>query len=98
MPAMSADSGWPWPDIRWHEPHAMAIPGSPLTDRGAAGGSSGNQSGGFAVPAILAASDSFALPGALTMPSGRTAVRGILAGVVYARSGGAAGAVSAGCP
>jgi hypothetical protein len=52
----------------------MAIPVSPLTDRGGAGCSSGNQSGGFAFPAILAASYSFALPGALTMPSGRTAV------------------------
>ena len=74
MPAMSADSGWPWPDIRWQEPHAIAIAGSPLTDRGAGGCSSGNQSGGFAFPAILAASYSFELPGALTMPSGRTAV------------------------
>ena len=52
----------------------MAIPVSPLTDRGAAGCSSGNQSGGVAFPAIVAASYSFALPGAFTMPSGRTAV------------------------
>src|SRR6185436_10849290 len=35
MPAMSADSGWPWPDIRWHDPQAMAIPAPPPTDRGA---------------------------------------------------------------
>src|SRR5439155_294439 len=45
-----------------------------ITDRGAAGCSSGNQSGGVAFPAIVAASYSFALPGAFTMPSGRTAV------------------------
>src|SRR2546429_1032460 len=85
MPAMSADSGWPWPDIRWHEPHAMAIPVSPLTDRGAAGCSSGNQSGGVAFPAIVAG---VALPRAaggffyaLPPPGGR---RCIVGGVVCA--------------
>ena len=28
---MSAASGWPWPDIRWHEPHANLIPWPPVT-------------------------------------------------------------------
>src|SRR6266849_3418484 len=95
MPAMSAASGWPWPDIRWHAPHANLIPGPPVTDRGAGGCSSGNQSGGFAVPATLAHSYSFALPGALTIPSGRTAAGWILSGMLNAQSGSPAGTVSA---
>src|SRR4029077_4792801 len=65
IPAMSADSGCPWPDIRWHEPHAFGI--GPLTLRGGAGGPSGNQSGGFAWPATAVASSPFAAPGARTV-------------------------------
>src|SRR5882672_9408153 len=64
MPAMSADSGCPCPDIRWHVPQAFGI--GPLTLRGAAGCSSGNQSGGFALPAIADASYSLLLPAART--------------------------------
>src|SRR6266516_5576260 len=62
MPARSADSGCPCPDIRWHDPHAFGI--GPFTLRGAGGCSSGNQSGGFALPAIAAASYSLLLPAA----------------------------------
>jgi len=47
-PAISADSGCPCPDMRWHEPHAIsATPGSPFTMRGAGPCSSGNQSEGW---------------------------------------------------
>src|SRR5438445_665331 len=49
-PAISADSGWPWPDMRWQVPHVA--PGGafgPLAIWGAGGCSSGNQSGGFVV-------------------------------------------------
>src|SRR5882672_4564862 len=97
MPAMSAASGWPWPDIRWQAPHANLIPGPPVTDRGAGGCSSGNQSGGLAVPATLAHSYSFALPGALTIPSTRTAVGCTLSGMLKAQSGSPSGTVSASC-
>ena len=97
MPAMSAASGWPWPDIRWHEPQANLIPAPPVTACGAGGCSSGNQSGGFAFPATLAHSYSFALPGALTMPSGRTALGCTLSGMLNAQSGSPAGTVSASC-
>src|ERR687884_1921112 len=64
MPAMSADSGCPWPDIRWHVPHAFGI--GPFTLFGAGGCSSGNQSGGFALPAIAVASYSLLLPATRT--------------------------------
>src|SRR5258707_9015568 len=95
MPAMSAARGWPWRDIRWHEPQANRVPGPPLTALGAAGCSSGNQSGGFAFPAILAASYSLALPGARMMPSGRTALGWILSGILNVQSGSPAGTLSA---
>src|SRR5215467_4417388 len=94
---MSAASGWPWPDIRWHAPHANLIPWPPVTDFGAGGCSSGNQSGGLAVPATLAHSYSFALPGALTIPCGRTALGCTLSGMLNAQSGSPAGTVSASC-
>src|SRR5262245_58636421 len=97
MPAMSADSGWPWPDIRWHAPHANRLPGPPATDAGAGGCSSGNQSGGFVLPATLAHSYSRALPGARTMPSGRTAEGCSLSGMLNAHSGSRAGRVSCSC-
>src|SRR5262245_61652418 len=95
MPAMSAASGWPWPDIRWHAPHANLIPWPPVPARGAGGCSSGNQSGGLAVPATLAHSYSFALPGALTMPSTRTAAGWTLSGMLNAQSGSPSGTLSA---
>ena len=63
IPAMSADSGCPCPDIRWHDPHAFGI--GPFTLFGAAGCSSGNQSGGFAPP-IAVASYSLLLPATRT--------------------------------
>src|SRR5438046_1364211 len=97
MPARSADSGWPWPDIRWHAPHANLLPGPPATDGGAEGCSSGNQSGGFEFPATLAHSYSLALPGARTMPSGRTALGCTLSGILNAQSGSPAGTVSSAC-
>ena len=54
---MSADSGCPCPDMRWQEPHAAsAVPASPFTIQGAGPCSSGNQSGGLALPATAAAS------------------------------------------
>src|SRR6516165_6995881 len=94
---MSADSGWPCPDIRWHEPQANRIPAPPVTARGAAGCSSGNQSGGLALPPILAASYSFALPGALMIPSILTAVGCTLSGMLKAQSGSPAGTLSSAC-
>src|SRR4029450_9817163 len=97
MPAMSADSGWPWPDIRWQAPHANRLPGPPATDDGAGGCSSGNQSGGFVLPATLAHSYSRALPGARTMPSGRTAEGCSLSGMLNAHSGSPAGRVNGSC-
>src|SRR5215468_1504314 len=97
MPARSADSGWPWPDIRWHAPHANRRPGPPATDGGAGGCSSGNQSGGLVFPETLAHSYSFALPGARTMPSGRTAEGCSLSGMLNAHSGRPAGRVSGSC-
>src|SRR5438045_2157530 len=96
-PARSADSGWPCPDIRWQAPHANLLPGPPATDSGAGGCSSGNQSGGFEFPETLAHSYSFALPGALTMPCGRTAVGWTLSGILNAQSGSPAGTVSGSC-
>src|SRR5262249_15696361 len=97
MPARSADSGWPCPDIRWHAPHANRRPGPPATDTGAGGCSSGNQSGGFVLPATLAHSYSRALPGARTMPSGRTADGCSLSGMLNAHSGSPGGRVSGSC-
>src|ERR1700724_4395589 len=94
---MSAASGWLWPDIRWHEPHANLTPAPPVTARGAGGCSSGNQSGGFAFPATLAHSYSFALPGALTMPSGRTADGWTLSGMLNVQSGSPGGTERASC-
>src|SRR5262245_39610236 len=53
-PARSADSGCPWPLIKWHDPHAILVtPPSPVTIAGAGPCSSGNQSGGVAFPAIF---------------------------------------------
>src|SRR5262245_22789439 len=97
MPARSADSGWPWPDIRWHAPHANRRPGPPATDAGAGGCSSGNQSGGLVLPETFAHSYSLALPGALTMPSGRTAEGCSLSGMLKAHSGSPSGRVSGSC-
>src|SRR5258705_13206716 len=97
MPAMSADSGWPWPDIRWQAPHANLLPGPPATDAGAGGCSSGNQSGGFVFPETLAHSYSLALPGALTMPCGRTAVGWTLSGILNVQSGSPSGTLSSSC-
>src|SRR6266700_1455962 len=97
MPARSADSGWPWPDIRWQAPHAKRLPGPPATDDGAGGCSSGNQSGGFVLPETLAHSYSLALPGARTMPCGRTAEGCSLSGMLKAQSGSPSGRVSGSC-
>src|SRR5258705_4334760 len=97
MPARSADSGWPWPDIRWHAPHANLLPGPPATDGGAGGCSSGNQSGGFVFPDTLAHSYSLALPGARTLPCGRTAEGCSLSGMLKAQSGSPSGRVSGSC-
>src|SRR5215469_282635 len=94
---MSAASGWPWPDIRWQEPQANLIPCPPVTARGAGGCSSGNQSGGLALPPILAASYSLLLPGALMMPSTFTAVGCTLSGMLKAQSGSPAGTLSSAC-
>src|SRR5882757_2049013 len=96
-PARSAASGWPWPDIRWHAPHANLLPGPPATDGGAGGCSSGNQSGGFVFPETLAHSYSLALPGALTMPCGRTAVGWTLSGILNVQSGSPSGTLSSSC-
>src|SRR5215470_6107915 len=96
-PARSADSGWPWPDIRWHAPQANRRPGPPATDAGAGGCSSGNQSGGLVLPETLAHSYSLALPGARTMPSGRTAEGCSLSGMLKAHSGSPSGRVSGSC-
>src|SRR6185369_4424500 len=84
-PATSADSGWPWPDIRWHEPHAFGA--GPATTRGAGRCSSGNQSGGFVLPAIAAASYSRALPGARTTPVIGVAGGCTASGTLNAQSG-----------
>src|SRR5215510_2782955 len=97
MPERSADSGWPWPDIRWHAPHANRLPGPPATVGGAGGCSSGNQSGGLVFPETLAHSYSRALPGARTMPSGRTADGCSLSGMLKAHSGSPSGRVSGSC-
>src|SRR4249920_33417 len=85
MPAMSADSGWPWPDIRWHDPHAFGI--GPFTLLGAGGCSSGNQSGGFALPAIAVASYSRLLPAARTVAGTFGSGGCTLSGMLYAHSG-----------
>src|SRR5437899_1414367 len=97
MPARSADSGWPWPDIRWQAPHANRRPGPPATDAGAGGCSSGNQSGGLVFPETLAHSYSLALPGARTMPCGRTADGCSLSGMLKAQSGSPSGRVNGSC-
>src|SRR5215470_9633741 len=83
--------------MRWHEPHAKAIPESPLTDRGAGGCSSGNQSGGFAFPAIFVASYSLALPGTRTMPVGPAPAGWTASGILKAHDGSPSGTVSAVC-
>src|SRR5262245_32238802 len=85
MPAMSADSGCPWPDIRWHDPQAFGI--GPFTLRGAGGCSSGNQSGGFALPAIVDASYSWLLPAARTVAGTRGSGGCTVSGMLYAHSG-----------
>src|SRR5579863_5051590 len=87
-PARSADSGCPCPDMRWQEPQAIIFtPGSPFTLRGAGPCSSGNQSGGFALLATLAASYSFVLPGTWTGPVGCTLGGCTLSGMLYAHEG-----------
>src|SRR5215831_12297192 len=91
---MSAASGCPWPDIRWQAPQANLAPGPPVTALGAGGCSSGNQSGGVALPAIFAASYSLVLPGTLTMPSARIAVGCTLSGMLKVQSGSPAGTAS----
>src|ERR1017187_6205827 len=67
------------------------MPAPPFTEGGGGQCSSGNQSGGFALPAILAGSYSLALPLARTIPSGRTADGWILSGTLKAQSGRPAG-------
>src|SRR5437016_8124453 len=87
-PAMSADSGCPCPDIRWQEPQAArTTPASPFTIPGAAPCSSGNQSGGFALLAALAASYSLLLPGTWTGPVASTLGGCTLSGMLYAQGG-----------
>src|ERR1700730_16926424 len=87
-PAISADSGCPCPDMRWQEPQAgRDTPASPFTIRGAAGCSSGNQSGGFALLAILAASYSLLLPGTRIGPVVSTLGGCALSGMLYAQGG-----------
>src|SRR5712671_4020225 len=87
-PAISADSGCPCPDIRWHDPQAIiATPGSPFTIRGAGPCSSGNQSGGFALLPTFAPSYSFALPGTCSGPAGSTLGGCTLSGILYAQEG-----------
>src|SRR5579883_2137386 len=69
IPAISADSEWPWPDIRWHVP--QTVPGGtppPLTMAGGEGCSSGNQSGVLAVLMASPAEYSLLLPGTWTVP------------------------------
>src|SRR5262245_27176009 len=83
--------------IRWHAPHANRRPGPPATDGGAGGCSSGNQSGGLVLPETLAHSYSLALPGARTMPCGRTAEGCSLSGMLKAHSGRPSGRVSGSC-
>src|ERR1044071_1865438 len=85
MPAISADSGCPCPDIRWHEPHAFGI--GPFTLRGGAGCSSGNQSGGLALPPTAVASISFAAPGARTTAGTFGSGGCTLSGMLKAHSG-----------
>ncbi len=94
---MSAPSEWLWPDIRWQAPQANLIPGPPVTAFGAGGCSSGNQSGGFEVPATLDHSYSFVLPGAFTMPSGFTALGCTLSGMLKVQSGSPSGTLRASC-
>src|SRR5215467_11160764 len=93
-PAISADSGWPCPDIRWQEPQALsAAPASPFTILGAAPCSSGNQSGGFALPATAAASYSRVLPGTWTVPFGASVGGCTESGMLYAHDGNPFGIV-----
>src|SRR5580704_4715932 len=74
--------------MRWQEPQAiMVTPPSPVTIRGAGPCSSGNQSGGVALPAIFAASYSWLLPGTRTGPCAGTLVGCTLSGMLYAQSG-----------
>src|SRR5207253_3150854 len=56
-----------------------------------------NQSGGLAFPATFLQSYSFALPGARTMPSGRTAEGWTASGMLKAQSGSPAGRVNGSC-
>src|SRR5205085_1527903 len=57
----------------------------------------GNQSGGLVFPETLAQSYSLALPGARTMPCGRTALGWTLSGMLNVQSGSPGGAVSSAC-
>src|ERR1700722_17175700 len=79
--------------MRWQDPQAIVIPAPPFTERGAGPCSSGNQSGGFALPAMAAASYSFALPLARTIPSGRTEDSWFWSGIFKAQLGRPAGTV-----
>src|ERR1700730_2667801 len=97
-PAISADLGFPLPDMRWQEPQAIILtPGSPFTMRGAAGCSSGNQSGGFALLPVFAASYSLVLPGKWTGPVGSTVGGCTLSGILNAQEGRPLGIVSGSC-
>src|ERR1044071_9549582 len=84
MPAISADSGCPCPDMRWHEPHAFGI--GPFTLRGGTGCSSGNQSGGLALPAMADASSSLLLPTTRTTFGTFGSGGCTLSGMLYAHS------------
>src|SRR5713101_7036751 len=97
-PAISADSGCPCPDMRWQEPQAIILtPGSPFTMRGAGGCSSGNQSGGFALLPVFAASYTLVLPGTWTGPVGCTVGGCTLSGMLNAQEGRRFGIVSGSC-
>ena len=92
---MSADSGWPCPDIRWQEPHAASLaPGSPFTTFGAGPCSSGNQSGGLLLPATAAASYSRLLPGTRSVPFGVSFGYCTASGMLNAQDGRPFGIVS----
>ena len=97
MPAMSADSEWPWPDIRWHEPQASVIPGPPC-HRWRRGG----MFIGKPVRRIRVSGDLGGL--VFLRAAGRphnafhpTAVGWILSGMLNAQSGSPAGTVSTAC-
>lgn len=65
----------------------VVAPPSPVTIRGAGTCSPGNQSGGVALPVILAASYSLLLPGTRTGPVAGTLGGWTLSGMLYAQEG-----------